>query len=258
MNLIYIALILLILFSFGWLVAVRINNVSIVDAMWALSLPIPVTLYVMFNNGSLERKIILLSMALIWSLRLGIHLSRRIARHHPQEDPRYASLRKRWEKKNPNLRFYIIFQVNALLVFLLSLPFYASSQYHAPIQMIEWIGLAIFTIGLIGETIADRQLAMFRLSNTNKVICELGLWNYSRHPNYFFEAVIWIGIYLFACGADGGVYTIHAPIIMIIFLTKISGIPPAEISSLKSKGDAYRKYQQSTSAFVPWFKKETS
>ena len=194
-------------------------------------------------------------MALVWSLRLGLHLAKRIYSHHPLEDPRYKNLREHWGAKRANRNFLIVFLINSVLVFLLSLPFYYSSQNNSALFIIEMIGFGVFLVGLIGESVADHQLTKFIKSNMNKEVCEVGLWNYSRHPNYFFEAVIWVGIYLFACGSEGGVYSMHAPILMIILLTKVSGIPPAEKSSLKSKGDNYRKYKQTTSAFVPWFKK---
>ncbi len=252
-------LVLTMIFVIGWLAADRINNASIVDAIWALSLGIPVLIYVSYQNGSNNRKIILLSMALIWSLRLGIHLARRIYAHHPEEDSRYKILREQW-KENSNRNFLIIFLINSTLVFLLSLPFYFSSQLDAPLQLLEWIGLAIFIIGFIGESMADQQLAKFRKRRGGGKICNIGLWNYSRHPNYFFEAVIWIGIYLFCAASPGGIFTIHAPLLMIFLLTKVTGIPPTERSLLKSRGDAYREYQQTTSAFIPWFKnkKKTS
>jgi steroid 5-alpha reductase family enzyme len=255
--LILTALVLIIIFVIGWIASIKIENASIVDAMWALSLGIPVFIYLASHNGSGDRKIILFSMAMIWSLRLGIHLTKRIYSHHPKEDSRYKILRDQWGK-NATRNFLAIFLINAALVFLLSLPFYFSSQSDAPLQLLEWVGLAVFSIGLIGESIADHQLAKFRKQQGGGKICLIGLWNYSRHPNYFFEAVIWVGIYLFCAAAPGGIFTFHAPLLMIFLLTKVTGIPPTERSLLKSKGEAYREYQQTTNAFIPWFKKKTS
>jgi len=246
-------LVLTIIFIVGWLASIKIQNASIVDAMWALSLGIPVFIYISSHDGSSLRKTILMGMALIWSFRLGIHLSKRIYAHHPEEDSRYKVLREQWEEKS-NRNFLIIFLVNAVLVFSLSLPFYFSSQFNGPLQPLEWIGIIVFCVGFIGESIADHQLAEFRKLSGSGKICELGLWNYSRHPNYFFEAVIWVGIYLFCAASPNGIYTFHAPVIMIFLLTKVTGIPPTERSLLKSRGDAYKEYQQTTSAFIPWFK----
>ena len=249
------ALILTILFLIGWLASIKIKNASIVDAMWALSLGIPVFIYVSAHQGNDLREVILLGMALIWSLRLGVHLAKRIYAHHPDEDSRYKILREQWGEHS-NRNFLIIFLINTALVFSLSLPFYLSSQFAATIQLLEWIGLAVFVIGFIGEIIADYQLALFRKQKGGGKICDIGLWNYSRHPNYFFEAVIWVGIYLFCAASPLGIYTFHAPLLMIFLLTKVTGIPPTERSLLKNRGDAYREYQHTTSAFIPWFKKE--
>lgn len=259
MTLLLSFVILVTVFTTGWFIAGKIRNVSIVDAMWALSLSVPVVLYIRVFKGETTRDLLLLIMAFTWSLRLGLHLVKRIQKEHPNEDARYAKLRKIWEK-NAHRNFLIIFLTNALLVFLLSLPFYFSSQASGSIQLLEWIGLCVFFIGLIGETIADHQLKQFRQANnggnSNKQkICKIGLWNHSRHPNYFFEAVIWFGIYLFCASSPGGIFTIHAPIIITFLLVKVTGIPPLEKNLLESKGDAYRRYQQSTSPFIPWFNK---
>ncbi len=245
-----------VIFMVGWAVSLKIRNASIVDAMWALTLPLPVAYYLLTTESSFTaRNLILIAMAILWALRLGIHLAKRIYKHHPTEDPRYKSLREHWGD-NANRNFIGIFLLNSSLVFLLSLPFYVASQNsNNTIETLESIGIIVYLIGITGEIISDKQLSDFLRNTPPGNVCQQGIWNYSRHPNYFFEAVIWIGIYIFCTASPGGIYTIHAPIIMILLLTKVSGIPPAEKSSLRSKGDAYRDYQKTTSAFVPWFKK---
>lgn len=257
MTLLLSLIILIFLFLIGWIAARKVRNVSIVDAMWALGLSLPVLFYIVTFEGQFTRDILLLVMALTWSLRLGSHLIRRILKEHPTEDQRYATLRISWGE-NAQRKFLILFLINALLVFLLSLPFYFSAQFSGPIKPLEWFGLFIFFIGLIGESLSDYQLKQFKASQiqSNKTsICKAGLWKYSRHPNYFFEAVVWVGIYLFCSASPAGIYTIHAPVIITFLLIKVTGIPPLEKNLVASKGDAYRKYQQSTSPFIPWFNK---
>ncbi len=256
---------LVIIFSLGWVYARRINNVSLVDAMWALALPIPVILYLYAHDGWWVRQILLGVMAVMWSFRLGSHLMNRIVSHHPKEDARYAKLRKMWEDKYSDkpqrvqVNFLIIFIINAILVFLLSQPFYAAAQVDGIFKEIEIVGLVVFIIGWIGEMMSDYQLNKFKkLKKSGEItdtVCQLGLWNYSRHPNYFFESVIWVGIYLFCATTLLGITTIYAPIIITFLLIKVTGIPSLEKSMLQSKGEAYQRYQDSTSAFVPWFKK---
>ena len=113
-------------------------------------------------------------------------------------------------------------------------------------------GAVVTLIGLIGETIADQQMSAFKSEDTDrKSVCKKGLWKYSRHPNYFFESVIWIGFFIFAAGSPWGWTTIYAPAIITFLLLKVTGIPPTEASAVKSKGDAYREYQRTTSPFIP-------
>ena len=116
--------------------------------------------------------------------------------------------------------------------------------------------MAIWFIAVAGEGVADWQLKQFRSRPENKgKICQSGLWNYSRHPNYFFEWLVWVGFFVFAWDSPFGCFTVLCPALMLFFLLRVTGIPLTEELSLKSKGDAYREYQRTTSAFVPFFKK---
>jgi steroid 5-alpha reductase family enzyme len=121
---------------------------------------------------------------------------------------------------------------------------------------IEWTALGLWLIGIAGESVADYQLKQFKADPANKgKTCDAGLWNYSRHPNYFFEWLIWVSYFVFALGSPFGWVSLIAPLLMIYFLLKVTGIPATEEQALKTKGEAYRRYQQTTSAFIPWFKK---
>ena len=121
----------------------------------------------------------------------------------------------------------------------------------------EILGVAVWMIGISGEGMADRQLMRFRRdpSNAGKV-CRDGLWRYSRHPNYFFEGVLWCGYVLMGVGVPNGWITLVGPVLMIGSLLKVTGIPLAEAQALHSRGDAYREYQRTTSVFIPWFPKQ--
>ena len=100
------------------------------------------------------------------------------------------------------------------------------------------------------------QLKQFKANPANKGrVCQAGLWNFSRHPNYFFEWLVWVAFFLFALGSPWGWVTIYCPALMLFFLLKVTGIPMTEELAVKTKGDAYREYQRTTSVFVPWFKK---
>jgi steroid 5-alpha reductase family enzyme len=111
---------------------------------------------------------------------------------------------------------------------------------------------------LLCEWLADRQLTLFKKEPENKgLVCQLGLWRYSRHPNYFFEWLVWVAFFVIACSSEYGIWTIYSPLLMLFLLLKVSGVPLAEKQSLQSKGDLYRQYQATTSEFFPWFRKET-
>jgi len=119
----------------------------------------------------------------------------------------------------------------------------------------DLLGFLLWVIAICGESLADRQLDAFKANPANRgKVCESGLWYYSRHPNYFFEWLIWVAFFLFALPAPWGWATIVAPALMLFFLLRVTGIPYTEQQSLRSRGAAYRQYQRSTSAFVPWFK----
>jgi steroid 5-alpha reductase family enzyme len=142
-----------------------------------------------------------------------------------------------------------------VLIVLLSVPVLLACVNPAPeLGIIEWTGFAVWLIGLGGEATSDAQMKRFKADPASKgKVCQIGLWRYSRHPNYFFESVVWWGFWLFACGSPWGWATIYAPAMILYFLLRVTGIPLTEECAVQSKGDAYREYQRTTSAFVPWF-----
>jgi steroid 5-alpha reductase family enzyme len=238
-------------FALAWLWASHIDNYSIVDATWAFGIGGTACFWLAVSPGDCAIRMVAAVAVGFWSLRLGGYLCRRIHRMHPQEDPRYAKLREVWkERKNP--AFFWFFQLQAASVVLLALPFLAISNSSSGWGIFESVGLAVIAIGLVGESLADRQMATFKRGNSDfKAVCRDGLWRYSRHPNYFFESVIWWGFYLVACGSPWGWGTIHAPIAITWLLLRVTGIPPTEAAAVTRKGDAYRDYQRTTSPFIP-------
>jgi steroid 5-alpha reductase family enzyme len=249
------ALILIVLFLFTWWLSVRLDNYSFVDVTWSLSFT-PVALwYAASGAGWLPRRLAIAVLVSAWSLRLGIYLWRRVASHHPKEDVRYAVLREKWQA-NLKRAFLSFFLVQAALVWLLMLPVRLIAQQSTPgFHLLEVIGLALWCLALIGEGVADAQLARFRREHLAGGICQAGLWHYSRHPNYFFQSLLWWGLFLMALPAPWGWTAIVAPLAMLHFLLNVTGIPLTEKLSVQKRGDAYREYQRTTSAFVPWRRK---
>jgi steroid 5-alpha reductase family enzyme len=243
-------------FTLTWWLSLRLNNFSFVDITWSYSLALIAPIYAWQGAGHPPRKAIATIIALVWSLRLGTYLLRRIIAHHPHEDVRYTVLRDKWQS-NLALNFFGFFQAQALLILLLSAPIYIACQNTATeLSPIELIGAIVWCIGIAGEALSDAQMAAFKRNVANQGrVCQTGLWRLSRHPNYFFESIVWWGFWLFACGSPWGWATVYAPLMILYFLLRVTGIPLTEECALKSKGDAYRDYQRSTSAFIPWFPK---
>jgi steroid 5-alpha reductase family enzyme len=240
-----------VLFAVSWRWAVIIENYSLVDAVWAFGIGLLGVAWLFLMDGDSSKRVAAGAMVSFWSLRLGWHLQRRIRHHHPQEDARYAKLREVWQGREAR-SFFWFFQGQALSVVLLALPFLLIARDPGVWSVWETIGLAVSLTGTAGEALADHQMSRFKAGNSDpRAVCHEGLWRYSRHPNYFFEAVIWLGFYLFACGSGMGWATIHAPAIITFLLLKVTGIPPTEASAVARKGEAYREYQRTTSAFIP-------
>lgn len=242
-------------FAITWAISVRIKNYGLLDVAWSYGVAILAPIYAVFSPGEPVRKWLLTSLGVAWSLRLGTYILLRVLRHHPHEDARYETLRARWPGTG---KFLIFFELQAMLVVIFSLPFLIVSFNPSPtLSRLEIAGLILASVALLGETLADSQMQAFKRDPaSSRQVCQRGLWRYSRHPNYFFEALIWWAFFLTALGSPSGWITILCPLLMLQFLLKITGIPLTEEYAVKSKGDAYREYQRTTSAFIPWFRKK--
>jgi steroid 5-alpha reductase family enzyme len=247
---------LFVIMSILWAINIRIKNAAIVDFGWGGGFALLAGLYFVMGDGAMPRKILMLGMAGLWGLRLAGHLLfDRVLADKP-EDGRYQEMRKQW-RTNIDAKFFLFFHFQTILVVLLAMPFLLMSLNATPeISSLEWIGLLLWAGALMGESVADQQLKTFKNKPENKgKTCRQGLWNYSRHPNYFFEWLVWVAYFIASLGSPFGWITIVCPFIMLWILTKVTGIPITEAQALRSRGDDYREYQRTTSAFVPWFRK---
>lgn len=236
-----------------WLIHLRLRNAAIVDVGWALGLPILACWYAARLQPG-PRGWLLAALVTAWGARLaGYLLATRVVGH--DEDGRYVELRRGWGDRASRY-FFVFFQAQVVLDLALSVPFWLVMRERAPIGVIESVATALWAIAVAGEALADRQLAAFRRSSHARgAVCDRGLWAYSRHPNYFFEWMTWVAYALYASTATWGWLGWTAPALMLFFLFRVTGIPATEAQALRSRGDAYRRYQQTTSAFVPWFRK---
>lgn len=238
----------------AWARQQRTANAGIVDIVWSFGLGMAALVVAATGSGAALPRALLAMLGGGWGLRLGLHLLHRV--RGESEDGRYAQLRKRWGRAP--LKWLGMFQFQALLVAIFSLPFLAV----AASPLARWngwfvAGVALWLCSVGGEAIADRQLARFRADPAHRgTTCRDGLWRYSRHPNYFFEWLHWFAWVLLAVGSPIAWLAWSGPLVMYVFLRWISGIPFTEAQALRTRGEDYRRYQRSTSMLFPWFPKE--
>ena len=239
-----------------WLIHLLIRNAAIVDAGWAAALGILALYYAVAGPGYPARKWAIASMAGFWGLRLAAYLLLSRVVGQPEEG-RYVQLRKEW-KNHLALRFLFFFEFQALLVAVLSLPFLLTClNTRAPLGRVEKFAAGLWLVSMIGEVIADLQLNAFKKNPENHgKTYRAGLWKYSRHPNYFFEWLIWVSYAVFALASPWGWIGLISPALILYFLLGITGIAATEAQALRSRGNEYRAYQRTTSTFVPWFPKK--
>lgn len=248
-----------VLMTATWVIAMRIRNAGIVDIAWSLGFVPLALLYRMLADGEPVRQNLVTLLTLLWSLRLGLHLWKRVMGHHPVEDGRYAAMREA-VKGREGMAFFWFFQAQAVVLSLLSIPcLLIDSDPRIGLGLTDLLGALLWIGAIAGESLADRQLAAFKNNPANKgKVCTTGLWSLSRHPNYFCEWLVWVALLLMALPAPWGWTSLFAPVLMLYLLLKVTGIPYAEEQSLRSKGEAYREYQRSTPAFFPRIPRSTS
>jgi len=245
-----------VIMFFVWLWSYRIGNAGVVDIFWSYNFPVIAIILLVLAPGFERRKLLICGMVIVAGFRLGTHLLIRVTKHLRQEEPRYAQIRKEWGV-NAEVKMAFFFQMQTLSNILLAVPFFIVALNTTPqLSLFEYVGAALWAISVIGEATADAQLAAFKKIPANKgKVCDVGLWGYSRHPNYFFEWLMWVSYFVFALGSPYGYLAIISPAIILYLLLKVTGIPMTEEQSIRSRGDAFREYQKRVSVFVPWFKK---
>jgi len=235
-----------------WVVQHRRQNAGVVDVGWAFATALLAAWLVLAGEGGEPgRRWLVVALVGLWGLRLGWHLARRVASE--AEDGRYRAMRTALgARAQPAL--FLFFQVQGLWALLFALPVWAAAQSPVPAPgPQDLIGVAIWLAALAGEALADRQLARFRRDPANRGrVCAVGLWRYSRHPNYFFEWLHWWAYVAIGLGSPWWWVTLAGVAGVFVFLIRLTGIPYTEQQALRTRGEAYRAYQRTTSAFVPW------
>jgi steroid 5-alpha reductase family enzyme len=232
-----------------WGLQVRIRNASHVDVAWAGLIACCGVLYGLLAGGDIAHCTLAAVLAGVWGFRLaGYLLVNRVL--GKEEDGRYRALRAKWGA-DANRNFFWFFQFQAVAVVFFSLPFALIALDEGSLGALAWIGTAAWLVGNCGTIVADRQLATWRAdpANTGKT-ARSGLWSWSRHPNYFFEWITWVGNALVATTAPWGWTGWAVPVVLLYLLFRVTGIPATEAQALRSRTN-YAEYQRDTSVFVP-------
>ena len=255
LALILIALALSASLAIAWMVQQRTGNSGWVDTIWTFAvggIGACSALWPLTDLALPARQWLIAGLSLAWALRLGCHIAIRTA--GISDDPRYAAFAQEWGSSAPR-RMFVFLQNQALgsipLVFSI---FVAARTPVAMLRAQDFIGTALLAVAISGEALADSQLKRFRAAAGHKGrVCDIGLWRWSRHPNYFFQWFGWLAYPVIAIdsGYPWGFAALLAPAFMFWILNYVTGIPPLEAQMLRSRGDAYRAYQAQTSKFFP-------
>jgi steroid 5-alpha reductase family enzyme len=233
-----------------WLVSLVLKNASIVDIVWGLGFVITSWVLALTIDGDSTRQILLAVMVGAWGLRLGGYLAKRNIGHG--EDWRYKAMRKKKGARFGLISLVTVFGLQGVLMWVVSLPvMFGNSDATPGVGPLAVIGVMVWAVGLSFEAVGDWQLAKFKKdpNNAGKVM-QTGLWSLTRHPNYFGDALLWWGIGIVGAETGTGVVGFIGPVVMTVFLLRVSGVPMLERSLMKRR-EGYAEYAARTSAFIP-------
>lgn len=240
------------LFFLLWIASLWLRDASIVDIFWGLGFVVIAAVSAIFSDGAPSRRLLVLTMVAVWGLRLSHHLYRRNWGHG--EDFRYQKMRRQHGGKFWLVSLGTVFGLQAVLQWIVSLPVQLAARSPEPpgLGALDLAGILVFSVGLAFEAVGDRQLARFRADPANRGrVLDTGLWAYSRHPNYFGDAVVWWGLFLVALATPWGWLGVVGPALMSFLLMRVSGVALLERTLVKTKPQ-YEDYVARTSAFFPW------
>lgn len=235
-----------------FLIGLAKQDNSIVDVAWGIGF-ILITLYAFFSTGTyLARQILVTTLVVVWGVRISVHIF--IRNWGKEEDHRYQAFRMSWRPYFVLKSFFYIFMLQGFLIWVIDYPviFTNASTAMPPLGVLDVVGMVIWLIGFAFEAIGDYQLKKFidNPANTGK-ICKVGLWRYTRHPNYFGEVTMWWGIFLIVLSVPWGWTGVISPLTVTYLLMFVSGVPMAE--RIFEKNEEYAQYKKETSALIPWF-----
>ncbi len=232
-----------------WGASLLLRDVSIIDVFWGPLFALQAWVYRGGAADPGEASLVAVALVTAWAARLALHLGRRA--RGSGEDPRYAAMREAGGRGWSVRALATVFWLQGALAWLVAWPVAVAARSHEPLGALGWIGAGVAAAGAAFEAVADAQLRRFKADPHRRgQVMDSGLWRYSRHPNYFGDAVFWWGVWLLAASV-GGAWTVFAPLVMTGLLLRVSGVPLLE-SRLRETRPGYADYVRRTPAFVPW------
>lgn len=234
-----------------WLVSLHLRDASVADPFWGLGFALVAASALLLAEPS-PRAVLAASLAAAWGLRLTAHLASRWGRS-AEEDRRYRAMRASWGPRFPAVSLFTVFLLQGALLWAVSLPLQAAIARggSAPLGLLDLAGAALFLTGLAFEAVADAQLARFLRDRSRRGgVMRSGLWRYTRHPNYFGDALVWWGLGLLGAAA-GEAWSLAGSALMTFLLVRVSGVALLE-RDIGERRPGYAAYAATTSAFVPW------
>ena len=240
-----------------WVVSVAREDASIVDIFWGLGFVVLVVFYqIEAGEGVAPRQNLITILATIWGLRLSLHLFRR--NRGRDEDYRYARWREQHGQKYWWYSYFQVFLLQGVVMWIVSAPLAAVHAHYEvfdDLGALDMLGVMAWTLGFFFEAVGDAHLVRFKRNpdNAGKVL-DSGVWAYTRHPNYFGDALIWWGFFMIALAADSW-WTVFSPLLMTWLLVRVSGVAMLE-RDLQASKPGYEAYAARTRAFIPWLPKD--
>lgn len=236
-----------------WLISVFKKDASIVDILWGPACALPGFVTYLQIGGAHPNQLLLTVLVGVWGLRLGGYLAKRNLPHG--EDQRYQHMRRRAgsDKAFAVKSLFTVYLMQCVLSWFISFPVQLGQAglEGDSVGTLAYVGAAIWFVGIVFEALGDHQLATFKADPANKgKLMTVGLWAWTRHPNYFGDACVWFGLTLIALQSPYGIYAVASPLIMALFLVKISGKALTE-KIMSKKYPEYADYKARTSGFIP-------
>ncbi len=243
-------IVVFIYFLLFFIVGTIIKNNSIVDIGWGFGFVLTVWVLFFISKDYTVSKIIVNTMVTIWGLRLFYTILKRNL--FKEEDFRYKNWRKEWGKYVIPRAFFQVYMFQGLFMLTVGVGAFYVNIYDIAFSWLMVIGVVIWIIGFYFEAKGDYELKQHIKNSENRgKLLTTGLWKYTRHPNYFGEAVMWWGIFLVIIISDLSLwYLAISPIIITFLLRFVSGVPMLERKMSKKPG--WDEYAKKTSAFIPF------